>query len=61
MSFKDTLLGLLIIGISASAFFLNESTSDIQWAGSALVLLGLIINAFGTKLSIKLKNLTWKV
>jgi len=54
-------LGVPIIGISTSAFFLNETISNIQWAGSALVLLGLIINAFGTKLSIKLKALRMKV
>lgn len=47
-------LGVPIIGISASAFFLNETISTTQWIGSALVLCGLIINAFGEKLTVKL-------
>lgn len=48
-------LGVPIVGISASAFFLNETISTTQWIGSALVLLGLIINAFGEKLTVKLR------
>lgn len=47
-------LGVPIVGISASAFFLNETISTTQWVGSGLVLLGLVINAFGEKISVKL-------
>jgi len=49
-------LGVPMVGISASAFFLGESISALQWAGSGCVLMGLLINAFGHKITIKLKN-----
>jgi len=49
-------LGVPIVGISASAFFLNETISTIQWVGSALVLCGLVINVFGEKFVVKLKG-----
>jgi len=47
-------LGVPIVGITASALFLNETISTTQWLGSGFVLLGLVINAFGEKLTIKL-------
>ena len=47
-------LGVPIVGITASALFLNETISTTQWLGSSFVLLGLVINAFGKKLTIKL-------
>ncbi len=47
-------LGVPIVGISVSAYFLNESITDMQWIGGSLVLLGLIINAFWAKLTLKL-------
>lgn len=47
-------LGVPIVGITASALFLNETISTTQWLGSGFVLLGLVINAFGKKLTIKL-------
>jgi len=49
-------LGVPIVGISASAFFLGESISMIQWVGSGCVLLGLLINAFGQKVTMKIKE-----
>lgn len=50
-------LGVPIVGITASAFFLNETISTTQWVGSALVLFGLVINAFGEKLTVRLKRM----
>jgi len=47
-------LGVPIVGISVSAYFLNETITEMQWVGGSLVLLGLIINAFWAKLTIKL-------
>ncbi|WP_426358154.1 EamA family transporter [Pseudocolwellia sp. HL-MZ19] len=47
-------LGVPIVGISVSAYFLNETITDMQWIGGSLVLLGLIINAFWARLTVKL-------
>lgn len=53
-------LGVPIVGMSASAFFLGESISTMQWVGSGCVLIGLIINAFGHKLTVKIRDLRVK-
>jgi len=47
-------LGVPIVGISVSGYFLNETITSTQWVGISLVFVGLIINAFGSKLSVKL-------
>jgi drug/metabolite transporter (DMT)-like permease len=48
-------LGVPIVGISASAFFLGETITSTQWIGSGLVLVGLMINAFGERVGKKLR------
>ncbi len=48
-------LGVPIVGISASVLFLGESISFIQFVGGLCVLLGLMINAFGEKVTTKLR------
>ena len=53
-------LGVPIVGITASAYFLGESLSTIQWIGGACVLLGLLINAFGNKLTVKFRRMKIK-
>ncbi|MEO9654392.1 EamA family transporter [Marinomonas sp.] len=42
-------LGVPVVGISSSALLLDEQISQAQWAGIALVLLGLILNTFGSR------------
>ncbi len=39
-----------VIGLSSSAVLLGERLSTLQWAGAALVMLGLLVNVFGGKL-----------
>lgn len=51
-------LGVPIVGISSSAIFLHETISSTQLIGCSIVLLGLLINAFGQKLTKKLKQIT---
>ena len=48
-------LGVPIVGMTASYIILNESISTLQWVGSGLVFFGLMINAFGEKLAVKLR------
>jgi len=48
-------LGVPIVGISVSGYFLNETITSTQWVGIILVFLGLMVNAFGGKLAVKLK------
>ncbi|GAB3479058.1 EamA family transporter [Marinomonas epiphytica] len=43
-------LGVPVVGISSSAIILREDISQAQWLGILLVLLGLILNTFGSKL-----------
>ncbi|MNC22918.1 putative amino-acid metabolite efflux pump [compost metagenome] len=38
-----------VVAMSASSIFLGEHFSNNQWLGGVLVMMGLIINAFGTK------------
>lgn len=47
-------LGVPIVGISVSGYFLNETITSTQWIGIIVVFFGLLINAFGSKLSVKL-------
>ena len=42
-------LGVPVVGISSSALLLDEQISQAQWAGITLVLLGLILNTFGSR------------
>ena len=39
-----------IVGIGSSALVLNEQISGLEWAGSVLVFLGLLLNVFGPRL-----------
>ncbi|WP_043311393.1 EamA family transporter [Pseudomonas sp. ML96] len=39
-----------VVGLSSSAVLLGERLSTLQWAGAALVMLGLLVNVFGGKL-----------
>ncbi|MCZ2723715.1 EamA family transporter [Marinomonas sp. 15G1-11] len=40
-------LGVPVVGLTSSAFILNEHISHAQWSGIMLVLLGLIMNTLG--------------
>ena len=39
-----------IVGLSTGAVILGEATSGLDWAGSALVFAGLLLNVFGPRL-----------
>jgi O-acetylserine/cysteine efflux transporter len=39
-----------IVGIGSSALVLNEQISGLEWTGSVLVFLGLLLNVFGPRL-----------
>ncbi len=39
-----------IVGIGSSALLLHEQISGLEWAGSVLVFLGLLLNVFGPRL-----------
>lgn len=39
-----------VVGLSSSAWLLGERLGPLQWAGGALVMVGLLINVFGPRL-----------
>lgn len=39
-----------VVGLSSAWLFLGEALSAVQWAGAAIVMLGLLINVFGARL-----------
>ncbi len=44
-------LGVPVVGLTSAGILLNESITGIQWAGTALVLTGLLVNTFGNRFS----------
>lgn len=47
-----------VIGLSSAWLFLGEALSVVQWAGAAIVMLGLLINVFGARLLQQLRGAT---
>ncbi|TDO99942.1 EamA family transporter [Marinomonas balearica] len=52
-------LGVPVVGLTASTFVFDEVLALYQWVGVALVLCGLLFNAFGAKLLESTKNAKW--
>lgn len=50
-------LGVPAVGLTTSAFILNEQISQFQWIGIMLVLIGLIMNTLGGRWLLKKKAL----
>ncbi|WP_454254734.1 EamA family transporter [Pseudomonas sp. Marseille-Q8238] len=46
-----------VVGLSSSAWLLGERLSGLQWLGALLVMLGLLVNVFGSKLWQRLRGL----
>ncbi|WP_447589921.1 EamA family transporter [Aquipseudomonas campi] len=46
-----------VVGLSSSAWLLGERLSSLQWLGALLVMLGLLVNVFGSKLWQRLRGL----
>ena len=49
-------LGVPIVGLTSASLLLNESITTVQWAGTALVLAGLLMNTFGSRFKPKLNE-----
>ena len=47
-----------VVGLSSAWLFLGEALSAVQWAGAAIVMLGLLINVFGARLLQQLRGAT---
>ncbi|MFT6267931.1 MAG: DME family drug/metabolite transporter/O-acetylserine/cysteine efflux transporter [Alphaproteobacteria bacterium] len=47
-------LGVPIVGLTTANLLLNESISAIQWMGTAFVLIGLLMNTFGSRFTGKI-------
>ena len=46
-----------VVGLSSSAWLLGERLSSLQWLGALLVMLGLLVNVFGSKFWQRLRGL----
>ncbi|MCY1530575.1 putative amino-acid metabolite efflux pump [compost metagenome] len=46
-----------VVGLSSAAILLGEALDPMQWLGAAVVMLGLLINVFGTALLRRLRHL----
>ena len=49
-------LGVPVVGIICADYFLSEAISSSQWIGITLVMFGLLINTFGSKIAGHLKQ-----
>ena len=49
-------LGVPIVGLASASLLLNESITMIQWAGTALVLAGLLMNTFGGRFRLNFRS-----
>lgn len=49
-------LGVPIVGLTSASLLLNESITTLQWAGTVVVLAGLLMNTFGSRFRRTLKD-----